>query len=176
MKIKLISNYRPKLIFLGRVFKCQIGLNGVVAKFKKREGDKSTPRGKWQLKTIYLRREEIFKLKIHKRVKQKLIIIQNNYLWCDDPTSKHYNKLYKNTKEQKLNFSYEKLFRKDKVYNFVIELSFNTQPIQKGKGSAIFIHCSFPDCRPTAGCVALDKNSLKFLISNLQKKNSIYIQ
>jgi len=177
MKIRLISTYKPKLIFQKRVCYCQIGSNGIVSKYKKKEGDKSTPRGTWKLKKIYLRREEIFKLKINKIFQKKTIIIKNNDLWCDDPNSKLYNKFYKNKKNNKnLNFSYENLYRADDVYNFIIELSFNTQPILRGKGSAIFIHCSFSDLRPTAGCVAMNKNSLKFLISNLQKNNSIYIQ
>ena len=70
---------------------------------------------------------------------------------------------------------YENLFRSDDAYDVFIELKYNQKPIIKNKGSAIFIHCSFSDFRPTAGCIALRKKDMKFLITNLQKKNYIYI-
>ena len=35
------------------------------------------------------------------------------------------------------------LWREDQAYDLVIETSHNTNPIIKGKGSAIFVHCSF---------------------------------
>ena len=37
MKIKLISKYKPKLYFLGKIYQCQIGLAGVVSKFQKKK-------------------------------------------------------------------------------------------------------------------------------------------
>ena len=67
------------------------------------------------------------------------------------------------------------MFRDDDVYDYFIELNYNRKPIIKGKGSAIFIHISFENLRPTNGCIALSKKNLKFLINNLQKINYIYI-
>ena len=37
MKIRLISSYKPKLIFQKKVYDCQIGLNGVVGNIKKKK-------------------------------------------------------------------------------------------------------------------------------------------
>ena len=74
-----------------------------------------------------------------------------------------------------MNFRFEELFRDDNVYDYFIDLNYNRKPIIKGKGSAIFIHSSFDDLRPTNGCIALSKKNLKFLINNLQKINYIYI-
>ena len=84
-----------------------------------------------------------------------------------------YNKLVKN---KNFNFSHEKLYRNDNIYDIILELNQNQNPSIRNKGSAIFIHCSFGDLRPTLGCVALKKNNLKFLINNLQKQNYIYIR
>ena len=54
--------------------------------------------------------------------------------WCDDPTSKSYNKLVKFP----FKYSAEKLYRKDNIYDLILVLNYNLNPIRKGKGSAIF--------------------------------------
>ena len=92
-----------------------------------------------------------------------------------DSKNKYYNKLVKHDPKKQIMFSHEKLYRIDDVYDLFIDLSYNKKPIVKGKGSAIFIHCSFSDFRKTNGCIALSKKNLKFLINNLQKLNYIYI-
>ena len=66
------------------------------------------------------------------------------------------------------------LWREDQAYDLVIETSHNTSPIIKGKGSAIFVHCSFSDYRQTAGCVALKKKDLIFIIKNIS--NKVYLE
>ena len=74
------------------------------------------------------------------------------------------------------NVSFERLWRDDEAYDLIIETSYNTKPIIKGKGSAIFIHCSFSDLRNTAGCIALNKKDLFFLIKKLHKAVSLLIK
>ena len=56
--------------------------------------------------------------------------------WCDDPLSKKYNQLIKIPYK----FSYEKLYRKDHIYDIVVVLNYNMKPVVKKKGSAIFMH------------------------------------
>ena len=71
--------------------------------------------------------------------------------------------------------NYEKLWRDDDAYDIIIVISYNVKPIIKNKGSAIFVHCSFTDKRKTAGCIALQKNNLVFLLKNVQHKTFIKI-
>ena len=40
------------------------------------------------------------------------------------------------------NYSAEKLYRKDKVYDLFINIKYNFWPVIKKKGSAIFLHLS----------------------------------
>ena len=174
MKIRLNTIYKPKIIFKKKIFKCQIGENGKVPKHIKTEGDKSTPIGKWELKTIFIRKEKL-KLTLKKSSLSKLVYIKKNYIWCDDKKSNFYNKLVKIKKNKKKKFTFEKMYRDDNVYDIIIEINYNRNPVIKNKGSAIFIHCSFTDLRPTEGCIAVEKNTLKFLINNLKRKNHIYI-
>ena len=73
-----------------------------------------------------------------------------------------------------MKINYERLWREDNAYDIIIEISHNNKPTIKNKGSAIFIHCSFENFKPTSGCVALKKRDLIFLTKNL--KSDTYIQ
>ncbi len=91
--------------------------------------------------------------------------------WCDDPNSKKYNQLIK----YPFKFNSEKLYRSDNIYDIVIVLNFNINPIKKNKGSAIFMHVSKKKFSPTKGCVALKKNELRKMIKFLTKSTKIKI-
>ncbi len=157
-----------------KIFKCQIGKAGYKIYSKKQEGDKATPIGKWRLKSIYYRSDKVLR-PIIKDKTFKINKITKNCVWCDDPKSYNYNK-YINVKKffYVKNISFEKLWREDHAYDLVIETSHNTSPIIKAKGSAIFVHCSFSDCRETAGCVSLMKKDLIYLIKNIS--NKVYLE
>ena len=109
-------------------FKCAIGSKG--KKKKKIEGDLSTPKGKYKLINLFYRNDR--KKKINCQL--NAIKIKKNMGWCDDPNSKYYNSLVKNTKKVKC----EKLFRKDNLYDFFIEINHNYKKIPYA-GSAKFI-------------------------------------
>ena len=80
-------------------------------------------------------------------------------------------------KKSQLNMriGHEALFRSDDVYDVIIEIKYNIKPIINGKGSAIFIHCSFDDLRSTKGCIAIHKNDLIFILKNLRKDTILEI-
>ena len=91
--------------------------------------------------------------------------------WCDDPKSKFYNKKIKLPSR----YNYEKLYRKDKIYDIIITLDYNTNPTIKNKGSAIFLHIAKKNYKSTAGCIALKKEHLVYLLSVIKKENRIKI-
>ena len=172
----LIVNLNKKYFLKvgNKAFQCQIGSKGITNAAKKIEGDKTTPIGKWHLKTLYYRSDRVLRPKFKKKNILKINRISQYCGWCDDINSKHYNK-YINTKCRSLNMiSYERLWREDSAYDLIIEISHNSKPIIKNKGSAIFIHCSFDDFRTTAGCIAIKKRDLMFLIKNI--KSGVCIQ
>ena len=147
-------------------FRCSIGKAGI--KKKLGEGDNITPRGTFKLLSVFYRADKIKKIK----TKLNKIKIKKNFGWCDDPKSKFYNKLVR------LPFigSYEKLYRRDSIYDLLIVLNYNTDPILKNKGSAIFIHIAKKKFDKTAGCIALKKKDLLILLANLKKNTKIKIQ
>ncbi len=158
-----------------KVFQCQIGQEGLEKAEKKIEGDKKTPIGKWYLKTVFYRSDKILRPKFKKKNILKIKKITKSCAWCDDIQSNYYNKYMNINNLQSLDINYEKLWREDDAYDILIVISHNIKPIIKNKGSAVFIHCSFSDKRKTAGCIALKKKDLAFLLKNLQYNTYIKI-
>ena len=165
-KLKLLSFYKPRLSFKNQIFKCQLGRMGKSYPFQRKEGDFTTPIGKWKLGKIFIRRDKVPFLKFNKELRKRVSFISNDTGWCDDINSQNYNKQINIQKIS--NVKHEKLLRHDDVYDIIIEIKFNNKPIIRGKGSAIFIHCSFTDKRPTQGCLAIKKRDLVFILQNLK--------
>ena len=126
--------------------------------------------GNGVLNSIYYRPDKSPRPKLKKKNSLKINKITKNCGWCDDITSNYYNKYIKINKFRFINVNYENLWRGDSAYDIIIVISYNLKPTIKNKGSAIFIHCSFSDFRETAGCIALKKKDLTFLLKNLSNK------
>ena len=91
--------------------------------------------------------------------------------WCDDSKSKKYNKLIKIP----FDFSFEKLFRKDNIYDIILVLNYNMSPVKKNRGSAIFIHVSKKNYKSTKGCIAVKKIQLLKILRNIKKNTKVKI-
>ena len=117
---------------------------------------------------VFYRPDKITKIK----TTLNKVKIKKNFGWCDDSKSNFYNKLVK------LPFKgrYEKLYRADNIYDLIIVLNYNTNPIIRNKGSAIFIHVARKNFSNTAGCIALTKKDLLILLANIKKNTKIKIQ
>ena len=145
--------------------KCAIGKRGIG--LKKKEGDLITPIGQYNIKYILFRKDRIKVI----QSKLKKTPIQKNMGWCDDPKSKKYNQLIKLPSK----FNFEKLYRNDEIYDILIILSFNTNPVIKNKGSAIFIHIARKNYPSTKGCIAIKKNDIKRLASEINRNTLVKI-
>ena len=161
----IIINKSGYLKYKNLKFRCSLGKAGIG--IKKKEGDNLTPKGKFKLIQVFYRADRIKKIKTDLPKKT----IARNMGWCDDSRSNNYNRLIK----LPFNFSYEKLYRKDNIYDLVVLISYNTKPIIRNKGSAIFIHISRRNFSPTKGCIALKKDNLLQLLSKVKKNTQIKI-
>ena len=155
----IIINKSGYLKYKNFKFRCSLGKAGIGK--KKIEGDNITPKGTFKIIKIYYRSDRIKKIKS----KFKLIKIKKNIAWCDDPQSRNYNQLIKLPSK----YSYENLFKKNNIYDLILVLNFNINPIIKNRGSAVFIHVAKRNYKPTAGCIALKKDHLIKLVNNLKK-------
>ena len=143
-----------------------LGRGGIKA--NKREGDGATPRGTFRLKRLWWRDGR------HPRPATLLPVtrIKPNDGWCEDPSDRHYNQRIKVPPKSRA----DRLARKDNLYDFIIEIDHNTRPRVAGRGSAVFIHVARPGFAPTAGCVALNINTLRRLLARLGPRTRIVVE
>ena len=145
--------------------KCAVGKRGI--SIKKKEGDFITPKGTFKIREIFYRKDRVQNL----ITRLKKTAIRKNMGWCDDPKSKKYNKLI----YFPFKYSAEKLYRRENIYDIILVLNFNMNPVKKNKGSAIFIHVAKKNFQPTQGCVALDKSELIKMVKSIKKNTVVNI-
>ena len=162
MNIELKNKF---LYFQKYKLRCSIGKRGI--SINKKEGDKKTPKGEFKLKYILYRKDRIFDLK----TRLKKIVIKKRMGWCDDPNSNYYNKIINFPSK----YSAEKLWKKENVYDIIIVIDYNLNPVIKNKGSAIFLHIAKRKYRPTNGCIAVSKKNIRLMANVINKKTKIKI-
>ena len=146
-------------------FKCCIGKKGTTS--NKKEGDKKTPKGTFEIENLYFRKDR----KQKPITSLKCIEIKKYMGWCDDINfPKKYNKLVKINN----NIKHEKLKRRDSKYDLLIPIKYNFKKSLIGKGSCIFIHLT-NNYKPTAGCVALKEKDFLIMLKLINKNSKIKI-
>ena len=134
--------------------RASIGRNGFAQENEKIEGDGKTPNGLYALGQLY---------SYEANVDTKIPFQQVDSLdkWIDDSSSIDYNKYVRGETNAK---SFEHLKLKSIDYKYCMVIEYNTLPVVKGKGSAIFFHVADENYTPTSGCVAIaEKDMLQFL-------------
>ena len=146
-------------------FNCSIGKKGLT--INKKEGDKKTPRGLFEIEHLYFRKDRIKK----PLTSIKCIEIKKEMGWCDDVRFPNkYNKLFKINKK----IRHEKLKRNDHKYDLFIPIKYNFKKPIIGLGSCIFIHLT-KDYKPTAGCIALKEKDFLVMLKLIKKNSKIKI-
>lgn len=142
-----------------------VGRSGVRA--DKREGDRATPAGIYPLHSIYYRPDRIApplsRLPVNASARDDG--------WVDDPGDVNYNRLV----TLPYPASAERMWREDELYDALVVIGYNTDPVVPGAGSAIFLHIATPDFSPTAGCVAVSRGVLLGLLPLLGPRSTITI-
>ncbi|HVV69325.1 MAG TPA: L,D-transpeptidase family protein [Gammaproteobacteria bacterium] len=153
----------------GHSYPCSIGKNGVCA--HKQEGDNTTPAGSFALRRVFYREDKLTapELATLTQLKERGFSVQPltpDDGWCDDPASPYYNQYIKlSTFDRTKVPPHENLWHKDDdLYDIIVALGYNDNPVRPSKGSAVFMHIarqtSEDNYEPTAGCVAFSKNDL----------------
>jgi L,D-peptidoglycan transpeptidase YkuD (ErfK/YbiS/YcfS/YnhG family) len=137
--------------------RCALGRNGVLSADMKQEGDGASPIGAWPIRRVLWRADKVAAPVTAFPLSQ----IQRADGWCDAPYDPRYNQPVTHPYRA----SAEHLWREDDVYDVIVVLGYNDDPVVAGKGSAIFLHVARPDYSPTAGCVALALSDLLTLLA-----------
>jgi L,D-peptidoglycan transpeptidase YkuD (ErfK/YbiS/YcfS/YnhG family) len=138
-----------------------IGRNGFAKPGEKREGDGRTPSGIFSL-------QRVFGYAATAKTKMPYRQVLADDLWIDDVSAPDYNLWVK--KKDTSASSYENMRRDDDLYKYGIVIEYNTSPVIKGWGSAIFLHIRSGQEKPTAGCVAITEDDIVKVLGWLDPK------
>jgi len=146
-------------------WRCVVGAGGV--REDKVEGDGATPVGDFPLRHVYFRNDRL----VLPSVRLPARPISEHDGWCDDPRSPAYNRLVRIPND----WSHEKMWREDRLYDLVVVVGYNDDPPEGEWGSAIFLHIARDDMSPTHGCVAFARNDLLELLPLLGPETKLRI-
>lgn len=152
--------------FAGRRAACALGRNGI--SLLKREGDGATPAGRWPLRRVLYRADRI----AQPRTGLPLVAISQDDGWCDAPGDPAYNCPVRLPYPA----SAECLWREDRLYDIIVVLGHNDDPVVPGFGSAIFMHVAEPDYGPTAGCIGVSRQDLIALLAHCGRGTDLVIE
>jgi L,D-peptidoglycan transpeptidase YkuD (ErfK/YbiS/YcfS/YnhG family) len=144
-------------------FNAVIGRKGFAKVDEKKEGDGKTPSGIYALGKTFGYDEFI-----NTKMPYRQILADD--LWVDDPNADDYNRWVK--KDFTLAKSYEKMKRDDNLYKYGIIIEYNTNPIVKGNGSAIFFHVWGGEGITTEGCIAVSEQDIVKILDWLDPQAS----
>jgi L,D-peptidoglycan transpeptidase YkuD (ErfK/YbiS/YcfS/YnhG family) len=145
-----------RLLLGSREFRAALGRSGV--RTDKQEGDGATPAGLMPLRRVLYRAD---RTPIPRAALPREPIAETDG-WCDDPAHPDYNRIITLPHPARC----EELWRQDTLYDIVGVLGWNDAPVERGRGSAIFLHLARADYAPTAGCVALAEPDLRQLLAD----------
>ncbi|MBM3571541.1 MAG: hypothetical protein FJX52_04135 [Alphaproteobacteria bacterium] len=150
----------------GRTLPCVLGRSGI--RIDKREGDGATPGGIFGFRRVLYRADRLAK----PMTALPIAPIGRDDGWCDDPVDPFYNK------PVRLPFgtSHERLWRDDRLYDLILVIGHNDDPVIPGRGSAVFVHLARSDLGPTAGCVAFTSADLLSILKECGNNGAVHIE
>jgi len=134
----------------------------------KREGDGATPIGRFAMRQVLYRADR----GPRPRTTLPSRAIRTFDGWCEDPNDPNYNRLIRLSPR----YQGDRLTREDHLYDLIVVLGYNDDPVVPGLGSAIFLHVARPDFSPTEGCVALARSELERFLMQARPGDSVIVE
>lgn len=149
----------------GLRFRCAVGRGGIAG--TKVEGDGCTPAGRFPIRRLLYRPDRLRALTLQ----IPTLPLSPSDGWCDDPADANYNR------PVVLPYAgrHERLWREDSIYDLVLVIGHNDEPVVPGSGSAVFLHLAQPDFRPTDGCVAFSRADFTRLLEAVEPATGVRI-
>ncbi len=144
-----------RLVLREQVYRAALGRGGV--RLDKLEGDGATPVAVLPLRRVLYRADRV-------RAPECAVAVEPiapDDGWCDDPAERDYNRMIRLPHDG----HYEELWRRDALYDVIGVLGWNDAPVERGRGSAIFLHVARGDYAPTEGCIALALDDLRRVLA-----------
>ena len=142
------------VILANLTLRAALGAGGISP--EKCEGDGATPVGLLPIRQVFYRADRVARPRCALLAEP----LAPDDGWCDDASHRDYNRRVHLPHPA----GHEALWRDAAEYDVIGVLGWNDAPVERGRGSAIFLHVARPDYRPTAGCVALSLPDLCALL------------
>ncbi len=149
-----------------RVLRCALGPAGI--RSDKREGDGATPAGRWPMRRLLYRPDRLEP----PATGLARIALSPEDGWCDAPGDALYNRPVR----LPYGASHERLWMADALYDLIVVLGHNDDPVRPGAGSAVFLHVASPDYAPTQGCIALSKPDLLAVLATAGPGDAVAVE
>lgn len=149
--------------------RCVLGRTGVSA--FKREGDGATPLAVMRVLSGFYKYSDKFPPFLSLRSAIALRRLRRDDGWCDAPDDANYNRLVR----LPYRASHEVMRRDDMLYDIGFVLDWNISSRRKKRGSAIFLHLTQDDLKPTQGCIALKRRDMVRLLPHLHRNSKIIV-
>lgn len=147
-------------------FDCVLGRSGLVA--DKREGDGGTPIGRFPFRRLLYRADRVARIETSLPARH----IERDDGWCDDPASPEYNKPIRLPHPA----HHEEMWLESALYDLVVVIGHNDDPIVPGAGSAVFLHVAREDWSPTAGCIAFRRDDLLTVLAKVTTGDAVEVR
>ena len=140
----------------GKSWRAAVGKCGI--RRDKVEGDGASPAGRWPIRRVLYRADKLGSAPVSVF---DTATIEPADGWCDAPEHPDYNR------PVHLPFaaSHEEMWRTDDLYDIVVVLGHNDDPIIPGAGSAVFLHVASAGYGSTAGCASMTRADLLEFLS-----------
>ena len=162
----IIHVWQPgRLRWPARTTRCAVGRGGIDT--DKHEGDGITPMGRFPLRRVFYRPDRVAK----PVTALPVVPLRPHDSWCDASEHPAYNTLIKHPFSE----SHERLWRADSLYDVIVEVGYNDDPVIPNRGSAIFLHIVHPRYHPTEGCVAIALTDLLTLLRQCDERTVLSI-
>ncbi|CCQ75598.1 L,D-transpeptidase [Magnetospira sp. QH-2] len=153
------------LIHGNRRLPCALGRGGINP--SKVEGDGCTPVGRFPLRRVLYREDRL----APPETGLSVMAITPGDGWSDDPKDPAYNCPVSLPHDH----GHEILWREDAIYDVIVVLGHNDDPVVPGAGSAVFLHVARPGFVPTEGCIALTREDLLAVLKACQPGDCLTI-
>lgn len=145
--------------------RCALGRSGV--RQDKHEGDGATPAGTFPMRRVLYRGDRLGPPPTGLPV----AALAPDDGWCDDPADRLYNRPVSLPYKGRC----ERLWRRDRLYDVVVVIGHNDDPVVPGAGSAVFIHVARDGYAATAGCIALEQADLLSLLARCRVNTPVQV-
>jgi L,D-peptidoglycan transpeptidase YkuD (ErfK/YbiS/YcfS/YnhG family) len=158
---------RGEISWSDRSYACTLGRGGV--RRDKREGDGATPVGRFAFRRLLWRPD---RFDVAPRTALPTRALTQDDGWCDWPEDPLYNRPVRLPYPAR----HERLWRDDALYDLIVILGHNDDPVVPHAGSAVFMHLARADGGPTDGCIGLARADLLDLLARLDPASTIAIE